>query len=224
MINPVITILDFTSVAVKHAASESHGAAPTDDLVKRVVTHHKHLAILRHGFASVRISKISRSCGRQVLRKAHADYVEKSQRYQDVRNSLFVMPEAIEMLGMHPEDSKHNGLHNKIVKHLNDAREIYSELRAIGVLKEDARDVMPEMTETSMVMSGNLQMWWDFFVLRIDTKAQKHIRMVATAILYAFAAMDPIFKSHPKYEEAVCSKKASTETLIEKHEDKVGSE
>lgn len=224
MIDPVITILDFTSSAIKHAASESHGAEPTDGLVNRVVKNHKHLAILRHGFAAVRISKISRSCGRQLLRKAHADYVEKSQRYRDIGNALFVVPEAIEMLAMHPESTKQNRLYKKIVKHLGDARNLYSELRAIGILKEDARDIMPEMTETSMVMSGNLQMWWDFFTLRIDAKAQKHIRMVATAILYAFASMSPVFKLHPKYEEAVCSKKAGTEYLIENTEESIGSE
>lgn len=224
MIDPVITILDFTSIAVKHAAAESHGSPATDGLVNRVVKNHKHLAILRHGFATVRIGKISRACGRQLLRKAHADYVEKSQRYRDIGNALFVVPEAIEMLSMHPEGTKQNRLYKKIVKHLTDARNLYSELRAIGILKEDARDIMPEMTETSMVMSGNLQMWWDFFTLRIDSKAQKHIRMVATAILYSFASIDSVFKLHPKYEEAVCGKKAGMECLIEQPEETVGSE
>ena len=224
MVDPIITILDFTSSAVKHAASESHGSEPTNGLVNRVVKNYKHLAILRHGFAAVRISKISRACGRQLLRKAHAYYVEKSQRYCDIGNALFIMPESIEMLAMHQEGSQQDRLYKRIVKHLTDARNLYSELRNIGVLKEDARDIMPEMTETSMVMSGNLQMWWDFFTLRIDAKAQKHIRMVATAILYAFASMDSVFKLHPKYEEAVCGKKAGTESLIEKPEEKVGSE
>jgi len=224
MVNPIITLLDFTSTAVKYAAAESHNSEPTDALVGRVIKNHKHLSILRHGFASVRISQISRSCGRQILRKAHADYVEKSQRYQDIGNALFVMPEAMEMLGLHPDDSSADQLHRKINNHLREARNIYAELRSVGVLKEDARDIMPEMTETSIVMSGNLQMWWDFFTLRIDMKAQKHIRMVATAILYAFASLDPVFKLHPKYEEAACGKRADAESLIEQADDKVGSE
>jgi len=208
MLDPVITILDFTTAAIPYATAECHGIDPRrPGLVNRVIKEKSHYAVLRHGFASVRISKISRSCGRQLLRKAHADYLEKSQRYCDIRAAAFIVPKAIEVLSHHPENSEHEKLHDKVMAHLADTRKIYSELRDIGILKEDARDIMPEMTETSMVMSGNMQMWWDFFTLRIDAKAQKHIRMIAIAILYAFAKLNDIFKLHPKYEESVCSPK-----------------
>jgi flavin-dependent thymidylate synthase len=211
-IEPVITILDFTTAAIPYATAECHGIDPKrPGLVNRVIKDKMHYAILRHGFASVRISKISRACGRQLLRKAHADYLEKSQRYCDIRDAAFVVPKAIEILSGHPADSAHEKLHDKVMAHLAETRKLYAELREIGVLKEDARDIMPEMTETSIVMSGNMQMWWDFFTLRIDGKAQKQIRMIAVAILYAFARLNNIFKLHPKYEECVCSPKIACE-------------
>lgn len=208
MLDPVITILDFTSAAIPHATAECHGVDPNcPGLVNRVIKDKKHYAILRHGFASVKISRISRSCGRQLLRKAHADYLEKSQRYCDLREALFIVPESISLLGHHSPGSKQSNLYERVMEHQKATRQLYVDLREIGILKEDARDIMPEMTETSMVMSGTLQMWWDFFTLRIDAKAQKQIRLIATAILYAFAALNDVFKLHPKYEECICSKK-----------------
>lgn len=195
---PKIQILTWSDGAVKHATAECYGIDPeTPGLVKRVVGQ-EHLAVLRHGFATVRISNISRVCGRQLLRKSHADYLERSQRYFTITKPNFILPDALRAL--EHGDGVDQVLYAMVQEHLQHSFDLYEKLRERGILKEDARYIFAQAIETSMVMSGNLQMWWDFFNLRIDGRVQKETCRVAIAIFKEFCKMDNIFKQHPKYE------------------------
>jgi thymidylate synthase (FAD) len=201
MHKPSIELLSFYDNAVKHATAECYGIDPnTLDLVPRVVKQN-HLSILRHGFATVRISNISRVCGRQILRKAHADYLERSQRYFELSTPFFILPNTIESLKDGNDEEK--SLYARLQEHLYASSCIYKDLRNKGILKEDARYIFPQAIETSIVMSGNLQMWWDFFNLRINKRVQKETREVAKAILNKFVEQSNVFKLHPKYSEAI---------------------
>jgi len=59
---------------------------------------------------------------------------------------------------------------------------VYEELLAAGVKKEDARFVLPEGSQTELVVTGNFQAWLDFIKLRADIHAQWEIRKVAKEI------------------------------------------
>ena len=52
----------------------------------------------------------------------------------------------------------------------------------MGIKKEDARFVLPEATQTELIVTGNFQAWLDFIKLRADTHAQWEIRTVAKEI------------------------------------------
>ena len=191
-----IKILTWDETAIPIATAECYGINPnTPNLVQRVIKQ-DHLAILRHGFASVRINGLSRVSGRQILRKAHADYLEKSQRYCNLDNPSFILPESIEKLksGLGHEQA----LYAIVTEHLNNGIEVFKALRDHGVPKEDARYSFPQCIETSMTMSGNFQMWWDFFNLRIDKRVQKETRDVAIEIFEAFLERGELFSQHPK--------------------------
>jgi thymidylate synthase (FAD) len=198
MTQPIIKVLTWADGAVKTATAECYGIDPeTPGLVERVVKQ-EHLAVLRHGFASVRISNISRVCGRQILRKAHADYLERSQRYFTITQPKFILPDALKALEQ--GDGVDQVLYAMVQEHLQHSFDLYEKLRERGILKEDARYIFAQAIETSIVMSGNFQMWWDFFTLRIDRRVQKETCRVAIAIFKEFCHINPIFKKHPKYE------------------------
>lgn len=59
---------------------------------------------------------------------------------------------------------------------------VYRDLLALGVCKEQARAVLPMGTMTQMVVTGSIQAWWHFYVLRADSHAQTEIRPYAHAI------------------------------------------
>jgi len=189
--SPKIEVLEFVSSAILPATNTCYNLSDHDSgRVARVVLENEHRAILRHGFASVKITGISRAIGRQILRKSHADYLELSQRYVDVRNADFIVPSKI---------AKNNELLRIYENAMHDSLKNYIALRDAGATKEDARYALPQSIETKIVMSGNLQMWWDFFNLRISPKAQEECRVTADLILTAFADKMPLFKNHPKF-------------------------
>ncbi len=186
----MIKILCMNVDALPEACAQCYKVIPSWDLVKRVVKQ-GHLAVLRHGFATVHITGISRVAGRQILRKAHADYLEMSQRYVDVGEAQFELPESYMNLPLPVQDI--------VASHLDLSRTIYTQLRDNGMTKEDARYILPQAIETEIVMSGNLQMWWDFFNLRIDTRVQAETRAVAMQLLAQFTERCDLFRLHPKW-------------------------
>ena len=190
-VSPEIELLAFTDQAVLPATNTCYDLEDLDGgRVARVVLKNKHRAVLRHGFASFKIKNISRAIGRQILRKSHADYLELSQRYVDVREMPIIIPKKI---AVDPEQRR--VFENAAI----DALKHYETLRAAGATKEDARYALPQSIATVITMSGNLQMWWDFFNLRINDKTQHECRITAEMILSKLAELMPLFKNHPKF-------------------------
>lgn len=193
-IAPEIRLLGYIDSPIAPAAAICHGIPEdTPGLVGRVLGQ-EHRAILRHGFASFKISNIARWLGRQLLRKSHADYLEQSQRYVDLRNAKM----------LYPTDLSETAI-DIIKASLDNSRDAYIYLRKLGIKKQDARGVMPEFTETAIVMSGNLQMWWDFFNLRIGKTVHPECQEVAEEILRMLCEVSEIFKLHPKISEITVS-------------------
>lgn len=127
-----------------------------------------HLATLRFAHATFHVSGISRACSHQFVRSKFLDFLQRSQRYCSEEDTQFIYPGT-------SEDFKISGLYQK-------AHAVYKELIAAGVRKEDARFVLPEATETELIVTGNLQAWLDFIKLRADKHAQWEVRSVAKEI------------------------------------------
>jgi len=127
-----------------------------------------HLATLRFAHATFHIQGISRICSHQFVRSKHLDFLQRSQRYCDESETSFVFPGTT--------------MDTRISSAYQSAMARYQELRADGVSKEVARFVLPEGTQTELIVTGNLQAWLDFVKLRADTHAQREIRTVAVMI------------------------------------------
>ena len=127
-----------------------------------------HLACLRFAHATFHVSGISRVCSHQFVRSSHLDFLQRSQRYCKEDNASFVYPGT--------------NMDTKISSAYQSAMAAYKELLAAGVKKEDARFVLPEGTQTELIVTGNLQAWLDFVKLRADKHAQWEIRKVAQTI------------------------------------------
>jgi thymidylate synthase (FAD) len=62
-------------------------------------------------------------------------------------------------------------------------RNVYIELKNMGIKKEDARFVLPNATESQLVLTANLREWRHIIELRGDLAAQWEIRIMAIEIL-----------------------------------------
>ena len=135
-----------------------------------------HLATLRFASATFRVSGISRTCSHQFVRSKHLDFLQRSQRYCSESHADFVIP------NLEYVDDNQEACTELIKTHYQTCLSLYSKLITMGVRKEDARFVLPEATETDLIVTGNLQAWLDFIKLRGDKHAQWEIREVAKTI------------------------------------------
>ncbi len=171
-----VSLLQVTPNAVefigKCAAICYNSSTTTEACVKRAsaCTDKGHLATLRFAHATFHIQGISRVCSHQFVRSKHLDFLQRSQRYCKEGEATFVVPN-------HSMDTS-----ALIHKHNAYCLSMYNQLLQEGMKKEDARFVLPEATQTELIVTGNFQAWLDFIKLRADTHAQWEIRTVAKEI------------------------------------------
>lgn len=130
---------------------------------------------LNYSAATFLIEGVSRALTHQLVRHRLLSYSQESQRYVDFEKGqgLPVVPPHI---AADPNDL------NTFMMAYRTAKTAYTILRK-GQRKEDARFVLPNATETRLVVSGPLIAWDHFFKLRKDSAAQWEIRAMAEKAL-----------------------------------------
>ena len=143
-----------------------------------------HLSCLRFGMAVFKIEGISRVCLAQLTRSVHLSYLVRSSRYCDESNAEFHIPESLYDLN--------DTTQKRILNHLQESADLYIDLRAEGISKQDARYILPQAQETELYVSGNYQAWADFIKLRSSKSAQTEVREIALAIQKELQQVAPI--------------------------------
>lgn len=119
------------------------------------------------------VKGISRSCAIQLVRHRMASYCMESQRYVDQATNRYVIPPTLDY-------SKNNDDKSIIFENaVQNCRNAYKELLALGVPKEDARFVLPEAMCTNIMFKMNIRSIRNFISLRLDNHAQWEIRELA---------------------------------------------
>lgn len=151
-----------------------------------------HLSVLEHGSASFYITRVSRSFTHELVRHRHFSFSQLSQRYVDESESFTIMPEAL---------GANFPLSEKLMEVARHAREAYKEIvEELSVslaeqhpdwsrtavrkaARQAARSVLPNSTETKIVVTGNYRAWRHFISLRATEHADVEIREVAISVL-----------------------------------------
>ncbi len=133
-----------------------------------------HESLIEHASATFEISGISRACSHQLVRHRIASYSQESQRYVDMSDPALVIPDEI------AENPRARAAWEGFVEHV---KSTYQELRELGILKEDARFVLPNAAETRIIVTMNFRELLHFFRLRITPEAQWEIRRMALTML-----------------------------------------
>lgn len=138
--------------------------------------------LLPHASFTFAIEGISRACSHQIVRHRVASYSQQSQRYIPVRKlrERVVVPPSIRELG--PELFSAN---------VEAASEAYEGLVGAGVPREDARFVLPNATETNLLMTMEGRSLLHFFGLRCCERAQWEIKELADGMLREVRAAEP---------------------------------
>jgi thymidylate synthase (FAD) len=156
-----------------------------------------HLSVLEHGTVSFYLTGVSRSLTHELIRHRHFSYSQLSQRYVPERNAAMVEPEAI------ADDAE---LHALFETAATTSVKAYEELleglekRFADVgnatlrrkqARQAARAILPNATETRIVVTGNYRAWRHFIGMRATEHADVEIRELAMECLRQLQRVAP---------------------------------
>ena len=161
-----------------------------------------HGSVLEHANYSLLLEGVSRSLTHELVRhRAGFAYSQLSQRYVDESEASFVVPPAIAgddaLLGAWREQVE--GAQAAYVFLVGQLMERYGwvadKVHRRKMAREAARGVLPNSTETKIVVTGNARAWRTMLELRSSEGAELEIRRLAVAALRVLQQEAPGFFS-----------------------------
>jgi thymidylate synthase (FAD) len=149
-----------------------------------------HGSVLEHATYSVLIEGVSRSLTHELVRhRAGWAYSQLSQRYVDESEASFVVPPAI--IGDDALEREWReqveGAQAKYVSLVEQLMGRYAwvadKVHRRKMAREAARAVLPNSTETKIVVTGNARAWRTMLELRASEGAELEIRRLAIGLL-----------------------------------------
>jgi thymidylate synthase (FAD) len=159
-----------------------------------------HGSVLEHASYSLLIEGISRSLTHELVRhRAGFAYSQLSQRYVDESEAAFVVPPAI--IG---DDALETAWRTQVesaqqtyVSLVEDLMQRYAwvsdRVHRRKMAREAARGVLPNSTETKIVVTGNVRAWRTMLELRCGEGAEQEIRRMAIMVLRTMQHEAPAF-------------------------------
>jgi thymidylate synthase (FAD) len=161
-----------------------------------------HGSVLEHANYSLLIEGVSRSLTHELVRhRAGFAYSQLSQRYVDESDASFVVPPAIvgdETLEREWREQIEAAQKSyvQLVEHLMERYGwVADKVHRRKMSREAARGVLPNSTETKIVVTANVRAWRTMLELRSSEGAELEIRRCAVAIIKLLSKESPAFFS-----------------------------
>lgn len=152
-----------------------------------------HESVLEHASATFFVEGVSRSLTHELIRHRHLSFSELSQRYVNVEDTEIVTPPALRDNDVNDETSLDFEDAIRLMRDVYEA--IVYDLQDAGLTRKQAREaaraVMPNATETKIVVSGNMRAWRDVIKKRFHVAADAEIREFATEVLRQLREIAP---------------------------------
>jgi thymidylate synthase (FAD) len=161
-----------------------------------------HGSVLEHANYSFLIEGVSRSLTHELVRhRAGFAYSQLSQRYVDESQAHFVMPpaiigdEALETRWREQMDAAQKSYVALVESLMQRYAWVGDKIHRRKMAREAARGVLPNSTETKIVVTGNARAWRTMLELRTSEGAELEIRRCAVEILRVLQGEAPGFFS-----------------------------
>ena len=150
----------------------------------------EHFSVLEHASATFYITGVSRSLTHELVRHRHLAFSQLSQRYVDESDVDAVIPPALR---------GNRAAVDMLRRTMAIARGGYESL-VDGLIKEGlsrkearqaARAVLPNMTETRIVVTGNHRAWREVIAKRMSPGADVEIQKLAAELLRQLRSVAP---------------------------------
>lgn len=156
-----------------------------------------HFSVLEHASVTFYITGISRSCTHELIRHRHFSFSQLSQRYVPEHDSQVVVPPGIEndpeleQLFTEAADASRKA-YTELLRRLEDKlADVPNATLRRKQARQAARAVLPNGTETRIVVTGNFRAWRHFIAMRASEHADIEIRRLAIACLRQLAGTAP---------------------------------
>ena len=184
-------LAEFAGRACYQSWSKPNPATASNAGYLRHILDVGHLSVLEHGSVTFYLTGVSRSLTHELIRHRHFSYSQLSQRYVPERDAAMVEPDII---AADPElhaafaaaaeasvaayTTLLEGLEKKFAEEGATNRTL-----ARKQARQAARAVLPNATETRIVVTGNYRAWRHFIAMRATEHADVEIRALAIACL-----------------------------------------
>jgi thymidylate synthase (FAD) len=191
-------LAEFAGRACYESWHKPNPATATNAGYLRHILEVGHLSVLEHANVTMYLRGVSRSLTHELIRHRHFSYSQLSQRYAPSGEADMVEPDVI---AADPQ------LHARFVAATEASLAAYRELLA-GLedrfadsgaaatlrrkqARQAARSVLPNATETRIVVTGNYRTWRHFVGMRASEHADVEIRALAVACLRELQRIAP---------------------------------
>lgn len=157
---------------------------PENEKFIRMIIKRGHESVLEHGSLTFKL-RTNRAIANEIVRHRLASYSQESTRYVKYDDIEFIP-------WIDPRGLKINHLYELEVLYIN-MEFIYKKLIEDNFKPEDARDILPNATATTLVMTMNFRELRHFLKLRLDKAAHPQIRELAGMILEILIEKYPVF-------------------------------
>jgi thymidylate synthase (FAD) len=184
-----------------YMSQKNPASRPTREYLENIKKQ-GHGSVLEHANYSILVEGVSRSLTHELVRhRAGFAYSQLSQRYVDESEANFVVPPAIvgddaleKEWRVQIEEAQRSYV--RLVEHLMERYAwVGDKVHRRKMAREAARGVLPNSTETKIVVTANARAWRTMLELRSSEGAELEIRRCAVAILKLLQHETPAFFS-----------------------------
>ncbi len=144
-----------------------------------------HMSPWEHSVYTWIVEGCSRICSHQLVRHRIASYTQYSQRFKRMK------PEMLEPV-VPPSIDKKPGAREEFLRVYKSAVEAYQKLINMGIKAEDARYILPQAVRTRIIVTMNAREIMHFLGLRMCSRAQWEIRLVAWKLWRKLVKLHPL--------------------------------
>ena len=162
----------------------------TKEYIKNIIEH-GHFSVLEHASATFLVRGVSRAFTHELVRHRHLSFSQLSQRYVDSSQCKFIVPPSIEgdenlekvfYEACERSIKAYNILCGELEKKLKVHDSITPHQRR-KMVRQAARCVLPNSTETAIVVTGNFRAWREVIQKRIGPEADLEFQRFSNLIL-----------------------------------------
>jgi thymidylate synthase (FAD) len=190
-------LVEFAGRACYQSWSKPNPRTATNASYLRHIIDVGHFSVLEHASVSFYITGISRSCTHELIRHRHFSYSQLSQRFVPECDSQVVVPpgmgddpDLIELF-LRAADAGRAAYDTLLTKLEAKSADVPNAVLRRKQARQAARAVLPNATETRIVVTGNYRAWRHFVAVRASEHADVEIRRLAIACLRQLADVAP---------------------------------